>query len=291
MGGFENREPQGGVTIVPTPDFEANLKAYNDQVEQLSTQIKAKQDALAAIQSEIDAQNANLQASYTAKIQSFEDQITSLQAEIVQAQARFDALVQAIKDKQAQFDAISLDFTAKQKLLDDSWADFHLRANQLLIDQKRLKSDQDALLANRAQLIADQSDFENQKKFQQDYLDSLTKQASDAYTKAGQVLADALVKQTKADADVATVTATQADLASKLAAVQPILAQADAIAAQKVQNDADTKKNEALALQNQTDANEIKVARVALNNAQVDFNNRLQTLQQAEAALKTGGTP
>ena len=71
------------------------------------------------------------------------------------------------------------------------------------------------------------------------------------------------------------------------AAAEPILAQAATIQAQIDKNASDSAINSKNALQNQQDANEIAVARVALNNQKHDLDARQATLTAAEA--KIGG--
>jgi len=288
--GFDNGDNGDKAPYVMPADFDKNLESYTEAVAHIGEKIKAGEVELSSLQSKIAQARVDLEAAYSNKIDTLETQIKSLTEGISGLEDQHDKLVVDIDAKQVQLGGISLDFSAKQKQLDDSWADFHTQANTLLLGQKQLKIDQDALTTERAQLTADQADFKGFSEFNHKAVDELKAQAQATMDQAASVLADAHQKLTLANAAQDQADADKQTLANKLAAAQPILDQAAAIAAQKIQNDADAKINSAAALQNQTDANEIKIARVVLNNQNVDLNTRTQALQQAEAALAKGIT-
>lgn len=285
---FDNRDNRTAIQIPPSPDFVANLAAYEDQVKEISVTIKSAQSELHDINDQIVVAKTQLEAGYVAKIDAYEVQIKSHSENVQMLMRRQTELESAIQIQQQKHDGIVVDFSEKQKVIDATWMDFHQHAGELLAQQKQLKYDQDNLATGRAQLIVDQSTFETYKTQQmiqiEEELSTAAKVTDDAHVR----MAAANSQSVLAEEAGAAVTSAQAFLDAKIIAAQTLLAQADAVASQQAKNDSDQGINSANAVQNQLDANQIRVAKVALNNQQQEYNSRMLALQQAEAAIKGG---
>jgi predicted nucleic acid-binding Zn-ribbon protein len=277
------------VTVgVQAPDFSAALEKYTEQVQEISVNIKTQQSVLDDIKAQIVLAQANLQAQYKAKISDLDNQITSMTAQLNDLQNQHQQWLDKIKSRQAQHDNISLNFSNQQDSIENAWVDFHQQVKSFLDQSAALTKAQSQLSLDQITLQNNQSDFEKQKAIQQADIDQKQQAATQALSEASAIKSDALSLQTQAQTLSDQANKALADLDSKVAAAQPVLAQADEVAKQKAQNDIDAKNNAAQAIQNQEDGNQIKVAKVALNNQQQEYNSRMQTLQQAEAALKGG---
>lgn len=285
---FETGIPDQYFAPAP-PDFSGGIAEYTREVESISVTLRAKQEELLAVQKQINDAKALLQLQYqTTKIDPLETRVQNLQAQIDTLVAEHSQWVIKAEDRRKQFEGISLDFSSKQKALDDSWADFHVQAAQLMVDLKRLNSDEGALEINKANFAKDKVTWQDLKTSEQAVIEGMKKDTSTLLAQATQIKSDADNKMAVSVVAVQDVEVQKADFLAKINAAQPLLDLADAISKQKTQNEADAKVNADAALQNQNDANQIKVAKIVLNNQQQDYNSRMQTLLAAEAALKTG---
>jgi hypothetical protein len=282
---FETQTPPSE----PSPDFEAGLKTYTEQVESISLELKAKQAELGGVQKSIEDAKTQRQLVYqTQRIEPLEEQIKMLQQRVSDLQEEHNQWAIKTSARKLEHDAIVLDFSQKQKALDDSWADFYKQAVKLLEDQKVLQANRNTLAAEEAQFLKDQAAWTAQSQQEKIALAQSKKEADVIHEEASELLAQAtLQKKDVADGAAQLILDRQA-FEDGVAAAQDLLTQADAVAKQKAQNEIDLKNNSAAALQNQNDAIQIKVARIALNNQEQEYNSRMQTLQAAEAALPKG---
>ena len=170
---------------------------------------------------------------------------------------------------------------------DDAWAALQKSSGDLARARSQFESDQKSL-----QDFSDQVDIQVQKlnddkaAFATEYSTKMAglKVIGDAAVAAKNDAANTLQLAQEAQAKV---DASQAALDASVAAAQPILAQADAVAKQKSDNAAAAALNSQQAAQNDKDANEIRTAKVALNNKEQELNARQAMIEAAEA--KTGG--
>ena len=274
---------------VQAPDFSANLSKYNDRVVELGRQIKMAQAQLEGIQQQIDQDRVNQQTQRDISLAKLNQDIADIQNQINFLTSQRDSLLVDINTRQVQRDSIALDFSNKQKALDDSWTDFHTQVDIYLVQAAQLKKDQEALVLATGQLSDKQSVFEADYQAK---TDSLNQQSLDLDRRTAVLAAQKRAlddQQTLIETSASALEQSKADLATQLLSAQSILDQADVVSKQKIQNDIDQKKNSADALRNQTDANQIKAARIAVNQQQQEINSRMATLTAAEAALKTGG--
>ena len=287
MAGFDDGKQVNVMVGQQLPNFKESMDNYYAQVKDIGTKIESAKNELADTLVKLNAARTALQAQYTARMADLDQQIVGLQAQIVDRQSVSSSLDKEITDKQAQRDAITLDFSNKQKELDAAWADYNKATADLQNGNAQLISDRTDVTAAQVSLRAAMDTFEEYKK---KTTDEIAKSASDA-----QALIQTAVTQ-KADADAAISKAAvvsdlaiqaQTDLNTKLAVIQPLLDKAVAI--QKQLDDATALNNatSVQAAQNQTDANQIAVARVALHNKEVELNSREQTIAAAEQ--KIGG--
>lgn len=270
------------------PDFASNLARYTEQVEAISVDIKAAQQSLADINVQIEAAKVQRQGAYDLQIKDLDQQIADKTLKLQGMQTQHVDWVAKLKARQAEHDNISLNFSEDQKRLDDSWTAFRLNNSSLSDQQNQLKKDQAALLDQQNQLVINRQKFEDAKAVQQSAIDDMISDASEKQHDASNQLAAAILKASLVESATKDLGSKEADLAVKLAAAQPFLDLADAIAKQKAQNEIDAKNNSATALQNQEDYNQVRTAKIALNNNEQDYNSRMATLRQAEAALNGG---
>ena len=274
------------VTALPqAPDFTASMAAYTKMVEDLSVQIKAAQATLADLQNQITQAKLALQEQYKQRLSDVGNQLTVLQAQLVTLQAESDALDQQISDKQATLAGISLDNTAKQKALDDEWlavqkssADVATANQQLIAGQKALADAQDAFEAEKAA-------FEADKAIQLANIAAEKIKIADLQAKADTAQQEVAITLQQASSALADVQKASEDLDAKKAATAPILAQADAVTKQQAANAAQLALNSAQASRNDTDAQEIRVAKVALNNKEKELDARQQMIDLAEKKI------
>lgn len=280
--GTGNRPP------IQAPDFEANLEVYNSKVANIGMQIKAQQAILDQINSDIVAAQFRLRAIAVEKSDVLDQQIKVKGQTIQDLQNQHEEWLAKIASRQAEHDSISLDFSNKQKQLDNAWVDFQVQLGNYQVQFQQLNEDQSVLTKRQTQLDIDKKAFELYQSTQTSLLAKQTAEADRLTAVANEKLTEANNKMSAAIDLANTTSVARINLTNELNAAQPILAQADIISAQKAQNDIDAKNNSSIALQNQEDANQIKVARIAVNNQQQELNSRAETLSQAEAALKGG---
>ena len=286
---FDTGNKEGGTVVTQqVPDFKTALESYNKQVTDLSVQIKAGQQELAELIIEIGKAKVDLQMQYNQKVSSLDDQISVLSTQLIDMQARVDSLNQQIQDKQATKDSISLDFKTERERLDASWLELHKSIDDYKNANAQLEPDRQEIIKVKSGLEKQEHEFEVYKA---DILAKIAKDADAAIQNkadANKVQDDALAALTKLDGVIDQIARERAALDTELANSKPILALAEELARQKEQNVIDAKANSELAMQNQQDANEIKVARVAIHNSEVAVANREATVTQAEQKIIGG---
>lgn len=279
---FDTGDKVGQTVVTQAPDFSASISKYNERVALLGQQIKDEQAKLQEVQEQIAQAEVDAQ-------QGADQRRTELNAQMATIQAQIESLTQSEKDwalkvqqRQEQHESIVLDFSNRERALTADMSQYQNGINALTDDQAKLAADQKSLINAQAQLATDRSTFET-------YTESVTAQAiarkhdMDAQqTSLDDQAHDIAVTAARVKAEQDQLSLDQEALKVKAELAVSIIAQSDAVAAQKRANDAQLAINSAAALKNDQDANQIRTAQVALNNLQQELNARQQMIALAE---------
>ena len=282
MPGFDSGEQPGVAASLPTPDFKASLDAYYKQVETLGVKIKAANSELEGILTAISEAKSDLQAQYNRKVDSLGGEANALLLKVADLQSLSASLDQQIKEKQATKDSISLDNTAEQDRLRDEWRALNKSSEELGVYEKELALKNDQLLARQNKLSSDINSFESYKATELKAMAEEAKVAVALKSEAEVAKNDAAIILQNANDAIAKASQDKASLDLQVADANAILAKADEVKKQADANVEALKINSAQAFQNDKDANEIRVARVALNNLKQELNAREQMVALAE---------
>ena len=285
--GFEEGNRQIPATIQQAPDFAAALAVYQNKVVDLGVQIKMATVELDEVNSRLSEVKAALQAQYDSKVADLGDQIRILEAVIEDLKGKVASLETQVKERQAAKDSISLDNSAESQRLKEEWSALHRSSAELANAEKAnlAAAKENAEVHNT--LIADKQEFETAKAKALEGIDSEEKRVNALSIEAEATLEQAIEKLQEANAALNKVAQDKAALDLQLADATQILLMGDEIRKLSAQNKADQEANSAAALRNQEDANQIKIARVALNNFKQQLDQRAKTLSEAEQ--KVGG--
>jgi chromosome segregation ATPase len=283
--GFETGDKPIKTIIQQTPDFKQSLDNYHHRVNEMGVQIKTYADELASVQAKLAQAKIDLQAQYSKKVESLGIDIAILQSNITELQAQSDTLSKEIQTKQDLKNAISTDNITEHQRLNDSWAEFHLAVEAYLKDKDKVDWAQKSLFDANEQLNKMKSDFESLKASTLAGLDQKVAEANELMESAKIAQADAAGVLQKANTAIDNSTCQINELQDALAKATPILARADEIQALAEKNLKIQADNDAQALQNQKDADQIKVARVALNNLKHELDAREVTISAAEQKI------
>lgn len=285
MPGFE--EGKDKTIIQQAPDLKKLQDDYNRKVIIFENDLKKRTDALNDISARLISARADLQIQYSAKIMSKETQLADLTSQIAALKDTISSLSAEISDKKIQKNAISLDFAAERQRLDASWDEFHMAFTDYQAKQKEVNYAQDSLLRANAEL-------ETAKKSFVDYKAAALADIDQKVAAANDLIAEAKSRDADSMSVLKRVSDALTDLAQKKEAMEtaltkagPIIAQSDIIQEQASFNKKVQAENDAIALQNQTDVNQIKVLKIALHNKEMELNAREQAVSQAEQ--KIGG--
>lgn len=262
-----------------------DIETYQTQVKDLNYQKEDLKIEIESLTAAITLKTVELNDLNAAKQKEFEAQVIELRQQIDQQLAQSASLDSEIKDKQAKRDSVLLDFSNQE---------------QVLVDKQTSISQQAGIIAAaRAQLDADIATFSKMKEDAR----AAAQSVSDALDKREAAISDrenaAGLQENKntLDANENTLLAAQLnarriqiasdqkDLDIKIQDANLILAQADAIAKQKAINDAATANITIQVEQNRSDADQIKVAQIALANKTADIQRREQAVSQAEQQI------
>lgn len=284
MSGFENGGGSIQVSIQP-PDFTAALDTYNGMVADIGIEIKAKQQELSDLQDKITQTQLDLQTKYNTKVEDLGNKIKDLIYNSGELSIQIVGLEDEIKQRQQQRDAIILDFSEKQHDIEIQLAGIKKQSDDISDIQDRLDTETQELVSKQTVFAKEVSDFKVYKQDQTALLSQLTDTITKAQNKIEAVEKDQnlnVVILANKESDLAD---REKDLNIRLAAAQLILDQADNVAKQKSQNDSDAKSNTAIALQNQKDIEQIKVAQVVMNNKDQELKAREQMVSLAEKKI------
>jgi chromosome segregation ATPase len=285
IGGFDDGVKSGQTVIVQTADFKKSLEQYQKQVEDFSIKIKDAQAELQETLVKLDKSKVDLQAQYAKQVSDLGDKIALLNSEAVDLQAKNTALDSQIKDKQETRDAIILDFTDKQRQVDEAWEAIKKSQSDMRDAEIVLGEDQAKVASGLAQLNADRKSFEAYKEEQTAILDQKEVAIETERKNAESDKSDAADLLRRSNEILNTTTQARVDLEARVVTAQGIIDQADDVQKKAEETAVLVKSTNKQALQNQQDATEIKVARIALNNLKQQLDAREQTLRQAEQAI------
>jgi chromosome segregation ATPase len=282
---FDNgaRNATGG--HIQAPDFVSSLETYNKRVAELGGQIKAAEAELSEALVALEKAKNQLQEQYAKKVTDLGDEITVLTAQLAILQGQSDTLDKQIQDKRDASDHISLDNSAKQKEIDAEWDKLRASANDVLVGQQKIDDTAKIVAADIDKLEADKKVFEKYKNEQLSLISQKAQEAANLLATATSKMNTAEVTLIEAKNTLAKIDEAKLDLAKKEAEAQGVIDQAEAV--QKKSDEADEKLRiaSATAFQNQKDVNEIKVARLALNNLKQELDARQSMIDAAEQKL------
>ena len=285
--GFETGDKPVKTIIQTTPDFKKSLDDYHHRVNEMGVQIKTYSDELASVQAQLAQAKADLQAQYDKTVDSLGGDIKALQLKIVDLQVQSDTLSKEIQTKQDIKNAITTDNISEHQRLDASWTEFHVATEEYLKNKDKLDWETQSLLNANVQLEKLKSDFESYKASTLADLDQKIANANELMETAKSAQAEAASVLQKANSAIDDSIRQKNELQDALAKAEPIIARANEIQTQAEKNIATQAVNDAQALQNQKDIDQIKVARIALHNKEVELSAREQNVSQAEQ--KIGG--
>ena len=279
MGFDEGRDK----TIVQqVPDFKKTLEDYHKRVEEMGADLKARSDELASVLAKLNQAKADLQAQYDKTVDSLGGDIKALQLKITDLQAQSDTLSKEIQDKQALKNAISLDNSKEQERLDSSWVEFHKAFDDYQTKVNEVNWAQESLFNANAQLEKAKDEFVKYKASTIADLDQKTALANTLMDDAKAKQADGISALQRVNDALTDLAQKKANLDEQIMKAQPLIDQAEDVRTQTEYNKTTQATNDAQALQNQKDAEQIKVARVALNNLKHELDAREATISAAE---------
>lgn len=267
------------------PDFSAALKKYNEQVADLGVQIKAAQAELTSTQGLIRIAEAAVAETYRTKLMDLEDAIANKQKELDRLMALKVDLDAQIAARELIRDSISNDNTLEQKRLDASWADFHANVAAFKETQAKLDVDRQEYQDIKTAFNSSVKIFNDEQIEAEKTLAARVAAVEETEDRAKVAQSNAFATLQEAKDALDKLERTKADLANQTEEARPILATAEELKRLAEELAIQRKANSAQALRNQQDINEIKVARVALNNQKHDLDARQASLEQAEQKL------
>lgn len=263
------------------------LDDYNGQVIDINRQIKDANAILSQLNEAYAAREEDLNAMYIKKETDFNLKMSLVREQIDQMMNQSLILDTEIKEKQAQRDAISLDFAAQAEELNVKQQSISDQAKVLASAQLQLDSDR-AVFAQikedsraAAQSIADALDR------RQKNLDEQQSSIDIASSEATRISRENIQKEQGLAQQVKDLQDLQVVVAQQQQDALGIIAQASDVQKQKVENEAVILNNTKQTEQNRRDADQIRVAKIALANKTQDVQQREQAVTQAEQ--KIGG--
>lgn len=284
--GFEDKERKVDLSK-EDPDFEGALAKYNSLVESIGLQIKAANEELEAVLTRLAEAKADLQAQYNKRIDDLGGQIQVLEAHIEDLKGKVASLEAQVAERQATKEAIQLDFESERKTLAEEWTELHKNSAAIMDAEQSLAEDRADLKVMLEALLKEQDSFGAYKAAEATRQDVQREEITKLQEAADIKASEAASLLTQANDKLKALAEETKTLDAKIAEAQAVIALADDINAQKIQNEKDKAYISTQALQNQKDVTEIKVARVALNNLKQQLDAREQLVSAAER--KIGG--
>lgn len=261
------------------------LQAYQTKVDEIQKSINSASDELLKLATKIEARKDELQGLYATRVETLGTSLLQLTSDVSVLESKRDLIINDIerleKTKASVLNGLAkkeIDLNSDRRVLNNEIknikdASLALNQDRLLFEKERadwVKRSQElnTVLANREKAVLAR---EQTVQSDADQLESISAKLEGRLVENTGILKKIEVEKTA--------------LIQKQAELAPVIATAAIVSAQAAKNEAQTKELKDWYEQNLKDAQEVKVAKIAISNQQADLNIRQKAIQDAEKRI------